>query len=160
MEWKSVDLSNELSLKCGVNVNYYKSVYQTIPTRESWEYPDNFRNESVSSAFNWVLPFFFENEIAIFQPVIEDFWKAQVSFPSNFASICSVIKHNFSILFLAQALYAMVKSVLLKCKVLGFLSAWVKICQIPHVNFELASQFLFRFCIILHCNDTKLPCKF
>ena len=32
--------------------------------------------------------------------------------------------------------------------------------KIPHVNFELTSQFLFKFCIILHCHDTKVPCKF
>ena len=32
-----------------------------------------------------------------------------------------------------------------------FLSAHVKICQIPHVNFELKDQLLFNFCIILHC---------
>ena len=43
---------------------------------------------------------------------------------------------------------------------MGFLSARVKICQIPHVNFELTSQFLFKFCIILHCHDTNFPCKF
>ena len=28
-------------------------------------------------------------------------------------------------------------------------SAWVKICQISHVNFERTSQFLSKFCIIL-----------
>ena len=72
----------------------------------------------------------------------------------------SAIKHNSSILFLAQALYTFVKSSLLNCKFLGFSSAQVKVCQIPHVNFELTSQFLFKFCIILHCHDTKLPCKF
>ena len=43
---------------------------------------------------------------------------------------------------------------------MGFSSARVKIRQIPHVNFELTSQFLFKFCIILHCHDIKLPCKF
>ena len=42
---------------------------------------------------------------------------------------------------------------------MGFLSARVKIFEIPRVNFEL-SQFLFNFCIILHCHDTYFPCKF
>ena len=51
-EWKSIDLSYELSLTCGVNVNYYKSVHQPIPTRENREHPGNFQNKSVSSAFN------------------------------------------------------------------------------------------------------------
>ena len=36
---------------------------------------------------------------------------------------------------------------------LRLLSARVKICQIPHINFETTSQFLFKFCIILHCHD-------
>ena len=59
MEWKSTDLSHELSLTCGVNVNYYKSVHQAIPTRENREHPGNFQKKSLSSAFNWVLPFYF-----------------------------------------------------------------------------------------------------
>ena len=59
LEWKSIDLSHELSLTCGGNVNYYKSVHQPIPTRENREHPGNFQNKSVSSAFNWVLPFYF-----------------------------------------------------------------------------------------------------
>ena len=88
------------------------------------------------------------------------FLKAQVIFPSNFASIFSAIKHNSSILFLAQTLYTLVKSNLLKCKFLRFSSARVKICQIPHVNFELTSQFFFKFCIIFYCHDTILLCKF
>ena len=31
-------------------------------------------------------------------------------------------------------------------------SAWVKINQIPRVNFEMTSQFLFKLSIILHCH--------
>ena len=81
-------------------------------------------------------------------------------FPSNFAINFSAIKHNSSFLFLPQALHTLVKSSLLKCKFLGFSSARVKLCQIPHVNFELTSWFLFKFCIIFPCLDTKLPCEF
>ena len=51
LKWKSIDLSLELYLTCGGNVNY-KSVHQPIPTRENREHPGNFQNESVSSAFN------------------------------------------------------------------------------------------------------------
>ena len=54
LEWKSIDLSYELSLTCGVNVNYYKSVHHPIPTRENRKHPGNFQNKSVNSAFNWV----------------------------------------------------------------------------------------------------------
>ena len=52
LEWKSIDLSHELSLTCGGNTNYYKSVHQPIPTRENREHPDNFQNKSVFSAFS------------------------------------------------------------------------------------------------------------
>ena len=88
------------------------------------------------------------------------FLKVQVTFRSSVASILSAIKHNSSILYLAQTLYTLVKGSPLKCKFLRFSSAQVKIHQIPHVNFKLTSQFLFKFCIILHCHDTKLPRKF
>ena len=43
---------------------------------------------------------------------------------------------------------------------LRFLSVPFKSCHNHHVNFELKSQFLFEFHIILHCYYTKLPCKF
>ena len=33
LEWKSVDLSYELSLTCRRSVNYYKNVHHPIPTR-------------------------------------------------------------------------------------------------------------------------------
>ena len=88
------------------------------------------------------------------------FLKAQVIFPSNVASIFSAIKQNSSILFFAQTLYTLLKSSPLKCKYLRFSSARVKIRQIPHVSFELTSQFLFEFYIILQCHETKLLCKF
>ena len=48
-----------LILTCRGNVNYYNSVHQPIPTRENREHPGNSQNKSVSSAFNWVLPFYF-----------------------------------------------------------------------------------------------------
>ena len=52
LESKSIDLSCELSLASGVNVNYYKSVHHPIPTLENREHQGNFQNKSVSSAFN------------------------------------------------------------------------------------------------------------
>ena len=51
-EWKSIDLSYELSLTCGANVHYYKIFHHPIPTRENGEHPGNFQNKLVSSAFN------------------------------------------------------------------------------------------------------------
>ena len=51
-EQKSIDLSYELSLTCGVNVSYYKSVDHPIPTPENKKQPGNFQNKSGSPAFN------------------------------------------------------------------------------------------------------------
>ena len=51
--------------------------------------------------------------------------------------------------FLAQT---SVKSSPLKCIFLRLSSSRVKIHQIPYVNFEATSQFLFRFFIILQCH--------
>ena len=60
---------------------------------------------------------------------------------------------------LAQTIYTLLKNSSSKWKFLKLSSAQVKICQIPHVNLETASQFFFKFYIILHCHDTNL-CKF
>ena len=49
---KHIDLFYELSLTCGDNINYYKSVDNPIPTCENRENPGSFQNMSVSSAFN------------------------------------------------------------------------------------------------------------
>ena len=87
------------------------------------------------------------------------FQKSQVSSPSNFALIFSVIKYNSSILFFGLNIIYFGQSNPLKSNVLSLLSARVKICQIRHVNFELTSQFLFNFCILFHCHDTQLACK-
>ena len=78
---------------------YYKSVHQPIPTRENREHPGNFQNKSVSSAFNWVLPFYFLKWNCYFSACKRKFLKAQVSFPSNSASVFSSIKLNSPILF-------------------------------------------------------------
>ena len=48
---KHIDLFYELSLTCGDNINYYKSVDHPIPTCENRENPGSFQNISVSSAF-------------------------------------------------------------------------------------------------------------
>ena len=37
-------------------------------------------------------------------------------------------------------------------------SASVKICQIPHVNFETTSQFPLKFCITLQCHERYFLC--
>ena len=47
LKWKGIDLSHEISLTCGGNVNCYKSVHQPIPTHENREHPGSFQNEPV-----------------------------------------------------------------------------------------------------------------
>ena len=39
LEWKSIDFSYELSLTCGGNFNFYKSVHHPIHTSENREHP-------------------------------------------------------------------------------------------------------------------------
>ena len=95
-----------------------------------------------------------------FPKFLMSFLKVQIIFPSNFASLFSVIKHNSSALFTTQALHNLVKGSPLKCKFLRNSSAWVKTYQSPHVNFEATSQFLFQFCIFFHCHDKYFSCKF
>ena len=82
------------------------------------------------------------------------FLKAQVSFPSNVASVFSAIKHNSSILFLAQTLCTLVKTSPLKCKFLRFLSPRVKIVKflMPILKWQInsISNFASFFIVITH----------
>ena len=55
--------------------------------------------------------------------------------------------------FVAQTIYTLVRRNQLKHKFFRLSSAWVKICEVTHVNFKTTSQFLFNFCIIPHCHD-------
>ena len=41
----------------------------------------------------------------------------------------------------------------IKINFLRLSSPQVKLCQIPHVNFDMTSRFLFKFCLIIHCHD-------
>ena len=86
LEWKSIDLSHELSLTCGGNVNYYKSVHQPIPTRENREHPGNIQNKSVSSAFNWVLSFYFLKWNRYFSAYKRKFLESTSQFSFKFSS--------------------------------------------------------------------------
>ena len=79
--------------------------------------------------------------------------KRQVDSSPNFPSLLSFMKENPSVLFLVQTTYTLLKRNPLKWKILRHSSARVKIRQIPHVNFKMTSLFLFRFCVIVHCQD-------
>ena len=41
----------------------------------------------------------------------------------------------------------------IKDPILRLSSALVKVCHIPHVNFQTTSQFFFKFCITLQCHE-------
>ena len=60
--------------------------------------------------------------------------------------------------FLAQTIYTLLERSPLKWRFLRFLSAQVKICQTPYGNFETASRFLSKFCILLHFHERQLLC--
>ena len=53
-EWASINLSSELSLICGYNRNYYKSVHHFIPALPDgkWKYNDSVQNKSACSPFS------------------------------------------------------------------------------------------------------------
>ena len=78
--------------------------------------------------------------------------------------IFSAMKHDSPILFLAQTLFALVESSLLKWKFFRFLSVRVKICQIPHVNFELtvnsSSNFVSFFIAMIHNSPVNFKLKY
>ena len=118
--------------------------------------------------FDLVLPFYFlkwnrhfsacERKLAKY---FVSFLKAQVSFSSNFASTCSAMPLNITALYFFNSdIICLIKNSSLKCIFLRLLSARINIRQIPDVNFGLTSQVLFKFCIILHCHDKELLCKF
>ena len=55
LEWTSIDLSSKLSLTCGGNVNYYRSVHSySYSACGNREHPGNLQNKSVRSPLNWV----------------------------------------------------------------------------------------------------------
>ena len=56
--------------------------------------------------------------------------------------------------FSSNNIYTLLKRSPLQWKFWRLMSAQVKICHISYVSFEMTSQFLFKFCIILHCQDT------
>ena len=56
LEWISIDLSSKLSLTCGGNFIYCKSVHHLISTRGNREHPCNFQKKSVNFPFTIKCP--------------------------------------------------------------------------------------------------------
>ena len=82
------------------------------------------------------------------------FWKAQVSFPSNFASIFSAIKNKSSVLFLISNIIYFDQKDPIKMQIFETFECSGQNLSNCGVNFEKTSQFLFKFCIILCCHGT------
>ena len=86
------------------------------------------------------------------------FWNHKTVFLQIFHySVPSNVTHLY---FFSSNIIYLGKSSPLKYKCLCFSSARVKICQILHVNFELASQLLFKFCIIAMTHNSPVNFKF
>ena len=81
------------------------------------------------------------------------FKEVPISFPTNFASIFSASCIIPLSLVSSKMIYFGQKQPI-KVQIMRFLSVRVKIHQIHYVNFELAAQFHFEFCIIIHCHET------
>ena len=94
---------------------------------------------------------------------IVSFWKAQVRFPSNFASIFSAIKHNFSVLSKLKHYMLWSKRAYQNANFLDFWvvgSKFVKFLMSILKRQVNSSSNLASSFFILYCHDTKLLCKF
>ena len=81
--------------------------------------------------------------------------KRQADSSPNFVSLFSVMKDNSSVLFHLK-LYMLSTKGTHQVQIFRLSAAHIKINQIPHVNFEKTSQFLFKFCITLQCHERYL----
>ena len=79
----------------------------------------------------------------------------------NYKSLFLKILHHSLMSWKMTPLYFFSSSIIcfgqrshLKCKFFRLSSAQVKIRQIRHVNLKTTRQFLFNFCVILHCHGT------
>ena len=70
-------------------------------------------------------------------------------FPNHKSVFLQILHHTLVSWNIAPLYFFSSNIIYLKCKLL---SSRVKIRQIPYVNFETTSQFLFRFFIILQCH--------
>ena len=112
--------------------------------------------------FDLVPPFYFLNEIAIFQPV-KSCQNTHVILESTsqlfFKFYINLQCHQTQLFctFLAQALYALVKRSPLKVQIFEIFDWLGQNSSNCGVNFKTTSLFLFKFCIILHCHDITPP---
>ena len=89
----------------------------------------------------------------------ENLSNSSCHFPSNKSDFLQILNHSSVswkitplYIFLAKAIYTLLKRSPLKWKSLRLLSTQVKICEIPYANFE-TSRFLSKFCIPLQFHE-------
>ena len=88
------------------------------------------------------------------------FLKAQVTFPSCFASIFSTIKHKSSVLFFGSNNIYFGQKQPIKVQIFEIFKCSGHNLSHYSCQFWTDSQFQFNFCIILHCHDAQLPFNF
>ena len=133
-------------LKWQVSSSSNFATFAIAMTDNSPGYIFNFRQKYTIKVPIWRLS---RAPVKICQTPHVSFWKHK---PVFFRSLYqSWVQLNIT-RFLAQTVYNLVKSRPWKCKFLRLSSSGVKIHQIPYVNFEMTSQFLFRGFIILQCH--------
>ena len=91
----------------------------------------------------------------------ENLQNSSCHFPSNKPIFLQILHHSSVswkitplYFFSSYNIHTLLKREALKWKFLSLSSVQVKICQTPHANFEMSSQFLFKFCFILHCHGS------
>ena len=99
--------------------NIYKKVHQPIPTSENMEHSGNFQNESVSSAFNCVLPFHFLKWNRYFTACKQKFLESASQFSFSFCINLQSIKHNSSILFFSSSIIYFGQKQSIKAQIFG-----------------------------------------
>ena len=82
--------------------------------------------------------------------------KREVDSSPNFVSLIQFHERLLLCTFLPQTIHTLLKKSPLKWKFLRLLTARVKFCEIPYVNFETMSRFLYKFCISLQFHERQL----
>ena len=95
----------------------------------------------------------------IFAEFLMPFLKTQVTFPSNYASVFNVIRHNSSVLFLAQKLYSLMKGANKGVTFLDFQvleSKFVKfLISVLKWQFNSSSNFTLLVIVMAHNSSVK-----
>ena len=135
------------------------------PSSASWKIiPLYFLSSKMStllkrSQLKWKCLRFLSAQVEFLSNALYQFWNEE-SIPLQILYLSSVSWKITSPYFLAKAIYTLLIRSPLKWKSLRLSSAPVKFCQVPYTNFEMASRFLFKFCISLQFHKRLFLCIF